>query len=134
MNTYAVNLTLLTASLSLALSVRAFAVDPPPDGGYPGKNTAEGEDALFNLDTSQITANTAIGFQALYSNTTGQANTATGEIALYSNTTGAGNTANGDNALYSNTTGGANTANGEYSLYFNTTGNSNTASGANALQ
>ena len=28
---------------------KAFAVDPPPDGGYPNKNTAEGQDALFSL-------------------------------------------------------------------------------------
>ena len=28
-----------------ALSPRVQAVDPPPDGGYPGQNTAEGEDA-----------------------------------------------------------------------------------------
>jgi len=26
-----------------------FAVDPPPDGGYPNDNTAEGQDALFSL-------------------------------------------------------------------------------------
>ena len=27
------------------------AVNPPPDGGYPNNNTAEGTDALFNLTT-----------------------------------------------------------------------------------
>ena len=27
----------------------AQAVSPPPDGGYPGQNTAEGEKALFSL-------------------------------------------------------------------------------------
>src|SRR5256885_6121166 len=32
-----------------ALSPTARAVDPPPDGGYPNANTAEGEDALFSL-------------------------------------------------------------------------------------
>src|SRR5437899_3816823 len=32
-----------------ALSPTAQAVDPPPDGGYPGQNTAEGTDALFSL-------------------------------------------------------------------------------------
>jgi hypothetical protein len=41
----------------------AQAVSPPPDGGYPDDNTAEGTDALFKL-TSGI-GNTAIGFQAL---------------------------------------------------------------------
>src|SRR5207245_6766313 len=30
-----------------ALSPTAQAVDPPPDGGYPSQNTAEGEHALF---------------------------------------------------------------------------------------
>ena len=34
-----------------ALAPLAWAVDPPPDGGYPNANTAEGEDALFSLTT-----------------------------------------------------------------------------------
>src|SRR2546430_6380377 len=59
-----------------ALSPTARAVDPPPDGGYPGSNTAEGEDALFSLSTG--VRNTAIGKTALHSNTTGAQNTATG--------------------------------------------------------
>ena len=36
---------------------------PPPDGGYPNQNTAEGDDALFSLTDG--TDNTAIGFDAL---------------------------------------------------------------------
>src|SRR5947208_430719 len=84
-----------------ALSPTVRAVDPPPDGGYPGFNTAEGDDALFNLDTSQGTNNTAIGFAALFSSTTGISNTAVGFDALYSNTTGAVNTATGSSALFS---------------------------------
>jgi hypothetical protein len=114
-----------------ALSPAAKAVDPPPDGGYPGANTAEGEDALFSLTTG--TDNTAIGFNALYSNTTGDSNTATGSGALVSNTTGIRNTANGFAALGSNTTGERNTATGRAALTFNTTGNHNTADGQNAL-
>jgi hypothetical protein len=35
----------------LTLSLPTQAVVPPPDGGYPNFNTAEGEDALFNLTT-----------------------------------------------------------------------------------
>src|SRR5205809_357247 len=54
------------------LSPQARAVDPPPDGGYPNQNTAEGEDALFSLTTGAD--NTAMGFDALYSNTTGSDN------------------------------------------------------------
>ena len=46
-----------------ALSPAARAVDPPPDGGYPGDNTAEGDDALFSLTTGSD--NTAIGDDAL---------------------------------------------------------------------
>src|SRR2546430_15199827 len=52
-----------------ALSPTARAVDPPPDGGYPGGNTAEGDNALFSLTTGD--GNTAIGFQALLKNTSG---------------------------------------------------------------
>jgi hypothetical protein len=37
--------------LSLTCAAAALAVDPPPDGGYPNQNTAEGEDSLFNLTT-----------------------------------------------------------------------------------
>jgi len=36
------------------------AVVPAPDGGYPGFNTAEGQNALFNLTTGA--ANTAVGW------------------------------------------------------------------------
>jgi hypothetical protein len=118
---------------SLALAPAALAVDPPPDGGYPDQNTAEGEDALFSLTSSPGNDNTAIGFNVLYHNTDGYFNTATGSRALYSNTTGHRNTANGVLALYSNATGGYNTATGMNSLYYNTTGFFNTANGVWAL-
>ncbi|TMP92235.1 MAG: hypothetical protein E6L08_08685, partial [Verrucomicrobia bacterium] len=72
---------------------RAEAVSPPPDGGYPGQNTAEGDFALFRLTSG--TANTASGFNALLDNTTGSYNTATGWQALFSNTSGVTNTATG---------------------------------------
>src|SRR6266550_3844166 len=64
-----------------ALSPRAQAVVPAPDGGYPGQNTAEGTQALFSLTTGIF--NTADGFHALFSNTTGIINTATGNQALH---------------------------------------------------
>ena len=81
-----------------------------------------------------VVSNTAVGVQALHSNTTGDGNTANGTGALNSNTTGFSNTANGYNALYSNTTGFSNTANGYRALYYNTTGGNNTANGVNALK
>ena len=146
---------LLTA-LTLLCSVgepKAQAVVPPPDGGYPGGNTAEGASALFSLTTG--TYNTAVGFFSLRSNTIGSfntatgagalflnagnnpniatANTATGAVALLSNTTGFNNTATGFQSLFSNTTGDHNTADGNAALVGNTTGFANTASGAAAL-
>jgi Chaperone of endosialidase len=125
----------------------AFGVTPPPDGGYPNKNTAEGQDALFSLTFG--TANTANGFSALKANTNGDRNTANGALALFTNVTGSentatgyaalffnrgsGNTANGIGALYSNATGINNTANGQRTLYDNLNGSRNTASGVGAL-
>jgi len=123
---------LITVALAcFALSPTAEAVDPPPDGGYPGDNTAEGEDALFSLTTGLD--NTAIGFNALYHNTTGSGNTATGWAALFNNTTGFTNTAAGVYALITNTTGFFNTAIGGFALGNNTTGFENTAIGEGAL-
>ena len=109
----------------------AQAVDPPPDGGYPGGNTAEGTDALFTLTTG--VSNTGLGFKALYHDTTGDGNTATGREALFSNTTGDSNTATGLQALLRNADGVGNTAIGFSALLTNTTGDFNTAVGVNAL-
>ncbi len=117
-----------------ALLPRAQAVVPAPDGGYPSRNTAEGDFALFSDDTDAGNDNTAIGFSALYSNIFGSENTATGSRALYSNIGGIDNTATGIVALYSNTIGLENTATGATALLRNTTGNDNTATGVAALQ
>ena len=82
---------LLLISVSwLALSSETRAVTPAPDGGYPGNNTAEGQDALFSLTTGG--SNTAIGFDALFHNTIGGSNTAIGDSALFSNTEAGENT------------------------------------------
>jgi len=116
----------------VAVSPKLQAVSPPPDGGYPGANTAEGQAALFSLTTGN--GNTATGFKALFKNTTGFSNTANGNNALFSNTTGEGNTASGSGALGSNTTGGANVAVGAGALSANTNSASNTAVGTNALE
>jgi len=112
------------------LSHTAKAVVPPPDGGYPGGNTAEGQNALFTLTTGAY--NTAVGFFSLRSNTEGKFNTGTGAGTLLLNTAD-NNTATGAGALFSNTTGVANTANGAFALFGNTEGNGNTASGYQAL-
>ncbi len=130
-----------------ALSQSAQGVVPAPDGGYPGQNTAEGQNALKNLTTGS--GNTAVGWFSLKSLATGSFNTgvgagtlalntadnntATGAAALFLNTTGDGNTANGVAALLSNSTGPANTANGVQALFSNTIGGNNTANGYQAL-
>jgi hypothetical protein len=139
------SLTFILAWLALAPAVRA--VSPAPDGGYPGGNTAEGQNALFSLTTGGF--NTAVGFFSLRTDTTGQfntaigagtllfntadENTATGTGALLNNTAANGNTADGTFALFSNTTGADNTAIGDVALDANTTGLSNTAIGVAAL-
>jgi len=119
------------ALIWFALSPTVRAVSPPPDGGYPNFNTAEGDNALFSLTTGSY--NTANGNSALYSNIGGNSNTANGVVALYSNTSGSNNTAAGDGALFSNKTGSGNTANGFEALLSNTAGSNNTAIGYQAL-
>jgi len=117
----------------LCLSVagpKAIAVDPPPDGGYPGGNTAEGDNALLALTDGGF--NTAVGFYSLASVTTGQLNTAIGSGTLLLNT-GDQNTATGAAALFNNTDGYRNTATGAFALVNNTIGIENTADGASAL-
>src|SRR6266478_4726515 len=73
------------------------AVVPPPDGGYPGFTTAEGQKALFSLTAGQ--GNTAVGWFTLESLTTGNFNTAFGAATLVLNTADQ-NTANGTAALF----------------------------------
>jgi hypothetical protein len=141
-------LSLVLLALSfLALSPIAQAVSPPPDGGYAGGNTAEGQNALLGLSTGAY--NTAVGFLSLLSDTANNfntavgagallsaaadANTATGAGTLFSNTSGSYNTADGVFALFSNMDGHDNTATGDYALFSNTTGSNNTAVGRVAL-
>src|SRR5881227_2625280 len=78
------------------------AVDPTPDGAYPGGNTAEGQNALLSLTTG--TYNTAVGLFSLRTNTEGNFNTAIGAGTLLLNTADE-NTATGAGALLSNTVG-----------------------------
>jgi len=131
-NRHSIFTTILFALACFAPSPpHAFGVVPPPDGGYPNRNTAEGDDALLSLTTG--VNNTAMGFNALYSNTTGLGNTAMGHVALYSNTTGRANTACGSQALRDSGNADANTAVGAAALSDDTTGYQNTATGALAL-
>ncbi len=114
-----------------AAGPNVLAVVPAPDGGYPGGNTAEGQNALLSLSTG--TYNTGVGLYSLLSDTDGKFNTGVGAGTLLANTSTEQNTATGANALFSNTTGGFNTANAAGALFSNTTGRDNTANGAGAL-
>ena len=118
------------AFVCFGLFPKAQAVVPPPDGGYPGGNTAEGQNALLSLTSG--TYNTAVGFFSLSVDSTGSFNTANGAGALLSNTADE-NTAIGAGALLSNTEGSFNTANGAFALFSNTAGDFNTATGFQAL-
>src|SRR6266567_3256316 len=105
---------------------------PAPDGAYTGFNTAEGLNALFNVNIAVGQFNTAVGFAALKLDTTGAHNTAVGGQALLNNN-GSFNTAVGENALVKNTTGSQNMALGQGALANNKTGGVNTAMGYQAL-
>ena len=102
------------------------AVVPPPDGGYPGGNTAEGQSALLNLTSGGF--NSAVGWLSLRNLTTGNFNTAVGAGTLALNTAEE-NTATGTGALLFNTTGFQNTANGAFALFNNNNGAFNIAIG-----
>lgn len=106
------------------------------NAGNPGsstgnRNTAIGEEALSSNTSGSD--NTALGAEACFSNTSGSSNTGIGSFALGSTTTGQVNTAVGSGALPSNTTGDANSVLGVNAMDLNTTGSSNTAVGTLSL-
>jgi len=78
---WGVLLTLLAFILCSAFSPIARGALPPPapDGGYPGQNTAEGQQALKNLNYTPTSGNaqnnTAVGFEAMFATSTGSSNT-----------------------------------------------------------
>ncbi len=57
-------LALILACFALSPAAHALLPPPPPDGGYPGQNTAEGQNALLNVTNGFN--NTANGFNALF--------------------------------------------------------------------
>jgi len=95
-------------------------------------------DAIINGLTighggSNLGSNTVVGFEALFSNTTGENNTGNGIQSLFSNTTGIQNSAFGASSLLYNTTGDLNSSFGSVSLRDNTSGSSNSSFGAFSL-
>ena len=94
----------------------------------------DGLRSLSNTSGWQGQFNTAVGIQALLTNTTGNSNIAIGYQSMYSNTTGIYNTVMGTGALQNNTTGNQNTVSGYHAMLSNTTGSFNIAIGVSALQ
>ena len=113
------------------LGIQVQGIDINDGAGTGSFNTAIGTDALFSNTTGS--SNTAIGYQSLPLNTTGNNNTGLGLQSLNANTTGGNNVAIGVSALNGNTTASNNTAIGYRSLFLNTTGANNTAIGQSSL-
>jgi len=127
-------LTNLKSLILIPLALACFGLSPTaratkPDGGLPGDNTAEGDEALFSNTTGSN--NTAVGCGALEFNLDGYQNTAIGVQALQKNVGGFNNTAIGPQALFINTIGFDNTAVG-FEALLNATGNGNIAIGLEA--
>jgi len=99
-------------------------------GGAISSSTAVGKDALNSNTTGS--ANSSFGYQALYSNTTGSYNIAFGYTSLNSNTSGTANNAFGMQSLTSLSSGSFNNAFGQVTLGSLTTGSNNTAFGTSA--
>ncbi len=118
---------LALACLALSPLARAAVVGPPRNA-----NTADGFDALRSLTTGDT--DTAVGAFVMQFNTEGFFNTAIGGLALNYNTTGNANTAVGVHALINNIDGSENVAVGLNALRDNTTGDDNTAVGRAALR
>ncbi len=102
------------------------------------RNTAFGYQCLISNVVSDISGimgsnNSAFGYSALYSNISGEVNTALGSNALHFNTEGNVNTSIGGFSLSNNTTGAFNSALGSFALFANSTGGFNTAIGTYAL-
>lgn len=95
-------------------------------------NTTLGYNTLYSNTTGAN--NTAIGFGSQYFNTVGYELTSVGAYSLGSNTTGVLNTAIGASTLAQNTTGSGNTAIGYQSQMRNTTGGTNVSVGASTLE
>jgi hypothetical protein len=128
--TVAQTLTLKTLAAATA-AVSAVVVKAAPNQTAPLMVFQDsGGTELMRVDSKG--ENTAVGFEALSANTTGDGNTALGRRALRANTTGHYNTALGRRALISNIGGGSNTALGYFALASNYTFNTTTGLGYDA--
>ena len=146
--TAATNAQATASDAQAAANANALLIAPVSNLQFSGANSALGLGALLQNEGIENTAvgrnalrtntaggaNTAVGVSSLQNNADGSSNTASGAFALFDNTTGSNNTAVGRSALQANTSGASNTAVGRGALSSNQTGVSNTASGTNALR
>jgi hypothetical protein len=138
-----------TAAISASTSISGNLALPNTTSSSVGVLTLGGAPFLHNFGTANTFVgalagntsasltggfNTAVGANALLSNTTGNTNSAFGAGALQLNTIGLRNSAFGFDALLSNTTGMQNSAFGKFALIANTTGSNNSAFGIDALE
>jgi hypothetical protein len=96
------------------------------------RNSALGYNALFT--NSSAADNTAVGASALRLNNTGSSNTAVGSLAMENNSTGYNNTSLGYQSMHRNTTGYGNTSVGFNAGRAGVSGIYNTALGTQALE
>ena len=128
------NLTFNGTTLTLANDASISGLTVGKGGGANADNTALGANALFSNSTG--TQNVAVGKGSFYSATSANFNTGLGFNSGYYQT-GVQNTAIGLNALYGasgTSTGVSNVAVGFLALTANTSGSSNTSVGTSALQ
>jgi len=117
--------------LSLSGNLYVNSINIGRGGGFVATNTAIGTDALLS-NTNGIN-NEAFGYQSLRANTSGSYNVAYGYQSLLSNNSGSFNLAVGNDTLRTNTAGGLNVALGHSSGFY-TTGSANTSVGVAALE
>jgi hypothetical protein len=118
-----------TINESIAFGDSALAYAKNPDE-FNFRNIAIGQKALIR---SEAPNNHAIGFFALYSNTSGTNNIGFGRQPLMFNQTGNSNIAIGSLSLYSNNGGNYNVAMGDFAMNGNLNGSRNVAVGHAAL-
>ena len=117
---------------SYDLTVNSLTFGRGNNGATYTYNTAIGYQSMESNVSGNY--NTAIGYQTLKSNTDGGSNTAIGRQAMLSNLSGNVNTGVGTLALNKNIDGSYNAAFSNQALYNNTAGSYNTAIGTSSLE
>jgi hypothetical protein len=120
-----------TGKYETAVGFKALNLDNVNSGNISNYNSAFGYGALMSNTTGQH--NVAMGYASMINNIDGIYNTCVGNSTLYNNTNGSINTAVGFGALANNTIANYNTAIGAGALLSNTTGSNNTSVGSNTL-